>query len=138
VDPLRGNFRRLLEAVKEPVLESEDIKNMLDGYVDRVIEKHQKEDKRVEAAKREAEIEKKHGDTPRADMAKDGKIDDTTHYTKEIAEARIRAFEINYDEDTVKNIEDLRDKKSKKARKQVEEYDKEKATVEELKERFNL
>lgn len=47
VDVLRGNILRLLEAVPQPILERDDIDNLLDGYVDRVIDKHLQEDKKI-------------------------------------------------------------------------------------------
>jgi len=48
VDVLRGNIKKLLDEIQFPILEREDILNLLDGYVDRVIKSHKDEDLKFE------------------------------------------------------------------------------------------
>lgn len=126
MDPLRGEVKKLLEQVKSPILEREDIIDILDGRLEKVIDKHTREDLVYEQVIDQVET---------SDM-----IDniDFENITIEQAKQIIYSFGLNYDEQAVKNIEDLRKKTSKKSKKIVKEYDDALAYVNKLKEQFDL
>jgi len=151
MDILRSNVKKLLNAIPNPVLERVDIDELLDGRIDELIEKHRNEDRVFTETLENAELEPiddiiadinvpitdKPSVNAKEDMADNGVID-TQQYTIEMAQQIITAFEQNYDEQTVRNIEDLRRKKSKKARREVREFDEALAIVLQLKTQHNI
>jgi len=155
MDPLRQDVKRLMVECPAIILEHAELVELLDGYVDRVIEKHKAQDETFSRVIAEEEAkepivsiepvqvlepvlitDQKPVDA-KQDMADNGVID-TQQYTLVMAQQIISAFENGYDEDVLKDIETLRTKKSKKARREVREYDETLAIVNQLKRQHNL
>ena len=126
MDPLRQDIKKLLDSCNSIILEKDDIIEILDGRVDKIIAKHRGEDEVFSQAI-----------SPREDMKDDGIID-TQQYSKEMAEQIITAFNQNYDEQAWRNIIDLRSKKSKKAKREVREFEEALAIAVQLRRQFNL
>jgi len=133
MDPLRNDVRKLVDSCNSIILERDDIIKILNGRVDEVITRHRNED---DTFSRVVADEKRLA-TARLDMADDGVIDNQ-QYTKEFATQIITAFNQEYHKKAVKNIEDLRKKKSKASKEMVKDYDDSLALVNELKKQFNL
>lgn len=57
VDPLRQNLKRILDECPAVILENPDIEDLLDGRVDKIIEKEQHEDEVIDTALNEPEDE---------------------------------------------------------------------------------
>jgi len=133
MDPLRQDIKRLMDSCNSIILEKDDLVEILDGRVDGVIAKHRGEDEVFS----QVIVTDKPSVKPKEDMADNGVID-TQQYTLVMAEQIIRSFENEYDEQAIQNVEDMRKKKSKKARRIVTDYDETLAIVNQLKKQFNL
>jgi len=133
MDPLRQDIKRLMDSCNSIILEKDDLVEILDGRVDGVIAKHRGEDEVFS----QVIVTDKPSVKPKEDMADNGVID-TQQYTLVMAEQIIRSFKNEYDEQAIQNVEDMRKKKSKKARRIVTDYDETLAIVNQLKKQFNL
>lgn len=145
VDPLRQDITKLMNEIPEFVVEYNEMKQILDGYVDQVIENHKHENMTIARMSSDepvnsGEVIIEHTSpalTPREDMEEDGDIDDESQITKKMAQQIIKSFNENYDEQTVKNLEQARNTKhSKKTTRELKKYDEQKSLVERLKQRY--
>lgn len=142
VDPLRQDIKKLMSEVPQILIENEEMLEILDGRVDNVIKKH-KDENMVVASISSDEYPVNAGEvilSVREDMEDDGEIDNEDQITREMAQQLLYQFKLNYDEQTVKDLEQTRksEKTSKKVSRRLQEYDEAKELIEKLKERFNI
>lgn len=142
VDPLRQDIKKLMSEVPQILIENEEMLEILDGRVDNVIKKH-KDENMVVASINSDEYPVNAGEvilSAREDMEDDGEIDNEDQITREMAQQLLYQFKLNYDEQTVKDLEQARksEKTSKKVSRRLQEYDEAKELIEKLKERFNI
>lgn len=142
VDPLRQDIKKLMSEVPQILIENEEMLEILDGRVDNVIKKH-KDENMVVASINSDEYPVNAGEvilSAREDMEDDGEIDNEDQITREMAQQLLYQFKLNYDEQTVKDLEQARksEKTSKKVSRRLQEYDEAKDLIEKLKEKFNI
>lgn len=141
VDPLRQDIKKLMSQVPQILIENEEMIEILDRRVDNVIKKHLDENYAVASISSD-EYPVNAGKvilSAREDMEDDGEIDDESQITKEMAKQLIYQFGLNYDEQTVKDLEQARSSKlSNKTSRRLKEYDEAKELIAKLKERFNI
>lgn len=139
MDPLRNDIKRLMREVPEILIENDDMTDLLDGRVDKVIENHKSENLTIASISDDEPIDAGRVIlSPREDMADDGEIDNQ-EITKVLAQAMIYQFNINYDVQTVKNLEQTRNsKQTKKTSRRLQEYDKQREQVTYLKKKYDL
>jgi len=142
VDPLRQDIKKLMSEVPQILIENEEMLEILDGRVDNVIKKH-KDENMVVASISSDEYPVNAGEvilSAREDMEDDGEIDNEDQITREMAQQLLYQFKLNYDEQTVKDLEQARksEKTSKKVSRRLQEYDEAKELIEKLKEKFNI
>ena len=144
VDPLRTNLKKLVASTDVTPLSQEAIALLLDNHIDLAIEK-QHEFSDVAWSKLGKVFDEPPYKTTGGQLVYEVPATDTTTYiasdgityTEEAAKQFVKAYNLNYDEQTLKDIEDLK-KRTKRKTKLVKKYEADTKILLELQKTYNI